>query len=99
MLGVRAPRAPGSQHAAVDALLVEPGRVDVAHLLADAREFARGPLARGEARIDRERVEVGYAEQRGVVGVVAVLGREVLLAEPGELACGRRAQCLVMSRS
>ena len=81
----------GGEHQAIDALGVgETDRVDLAHAAADGREFPCRGLARLPARVEGQPVELGDAEERRVVRVVAVLGGEVRLAEPGELGRGRR---------
>ncbi len=91
MLGVGAgPLDEGGEYPVIDALGVgEAGRVDLANLAADGREFLRGAFARLPARVEGQPVEFVYAEQGGVVRVVAVLSDEVRLPEPGEFSCGR----------
>ena len=79
----------GGEYPVVDALGGgEAGGVDLADLAADGRELLRGALARLPARVEGQPVEFLYAEQSGVVRVVAVLGGEVRLAEPRELSRG-----------
>ena len=80
----------GGEHPVIDALGVgEAGRVDLANLAADSRKLLRGAFARLPARVEGQPVEFVYAEQGGVVRVVAVLGDEIRLPEPGEFSCGR----------
>ena len=77
----------GGEYPVVDALGVgEASCVDLANLAADSRELLRGALACLPARVEGQPVEFGYAEQSGVVRVVAVLGGEIRFAEAREFS-------------